>query len=176
MAASEHEWARRIKAAAAYAGLERRELAKRLGMSDSTLRRHLVAEKRPHEIRALCQTVAEITGLPYAFFTIDFAQLPLLAAAEISRIQPLSEGGEGSPENLVLVLGHVHERLAAIEDELGLRDATRRTGQALGAALDAADAAETEAAASTRDEADASQEDEPARPRARPRTAEQTGG
>lgn len=71
----DQEWAKRVRAAAAYSGLGLAELAGKLDMSDSTLRRHLSATKRPHEILALTQTVAAITGLPHEFFTVDFGDL-----------------------------------------------------------------------------------------------------
>lgn len=89
--AGDDEWAKRIRAAGAYAGLGPGELAKRLGMSDSTLRRHLAAQKRPHEQRALWQTVAQITGLPEAFFTIDFALLENQPDALKERVDVLEQ-------------------------------------------------------------------------------------
>lgn len=74
------EAAARINAAAAYANLSRAEMAEALGVSPATYDR--MTGKRQATRGATwpeCQRVAELTGLPYAFFSVDWARLPEVA-------------------------------------------------------------------------------------------------
>ena len=68
----ELEWSRRVRAAAAYAGLTLPQLAAKMQMSESTFRRHLERDKRPDEVRAFVYEVAGHTDLPEDFFFLDF--------------------------------------------------------------------------------------------------------
>jgi DNA-binding transcriptional regulator YiaG len=166
MAAIEHEWAKRIRAAAAYAGMEQKELAAALGMSVSTLGRHLKANKRPHEIRALSQTVAELTGLPNEFFTVDFSRL-----AELGDVTVIGLGEVGSDvvqlvEQLQKASQQQEERMRELEqrlaeqgqslEEMAINEGRGLTQDAVDQVGD--DARAEPAADDTRDEGRASQE------------------
>lgn len=72
---AEPEWARRVRAATAYAGIEQKAMAAHLGMSESTFRRTLSRNLDRYKRNALLAEVADITGLPLAFFTADFTVL-----------------------------------------------------------------------------------------------------
>lgn len=151
----DQEWAKRVRAAAAYSGLGLAELAGKLDMSDSTLRRHLAATKRPHEILALTQTVAGITQLPHEFFTVDFAEL---AAGPAER---QLEREVAHLRDLVYELRDAIVKLHEDAPVDPLEQDARAAGRSVsGAAADLMDtyARDDAAAGDTRDEADASQE------------------
>lgn len=179
MAVAEQEWAKRVRAAAAYAGIPYNELAERLGMSDSTLRRHLAAKKRPFEQRALWQEVAEITGLPDAFFTVDFNHLEA-PSAETIRDAVRDELTRPEARDVIVeaLVAVGPARLREIADQIAeapaLEDLTRRTKEGLvGPEADAPRS--TPAAADTQSaEASTSEEDE-SPPAATRRTGRSTG-
>lgn len=78
------EAAARINAAAAYANLDRAKMAQALGMSPATYDR--MTGKRSGKRGATwteCARVAEITGLPYAFFSVEFERLPEIAPQDV---------------------------------------------------------------------------------------------
>lgn len=185
MATDSQEWARRIRAAAAYAGLGSAELAGRLGMSDSTLRRHLAAKKRPHEQRALWQTVADITELPEAFFTVDFARLPELDGTVPvepddllqAQIRAALTGPAGAELVAQAVAAIGPDRLRAIADAISdprLADLTRQTKAALVDPKEA-DPPATRAAADTQSEGASTSEEGGSRPAATRRSGRPSG-
>lgn len=72
-----YDVARRVRAARAYSKLSREALAEALGYSPSTI--DLIEGKRAIPRGASWTElgkVAEATGLPFEFFTADFARLP----------------------------------------------------------------------------------------------------
>jgi transcriptional regulator with XRE-family HTH domain len=79
------EVGRRIRAARAYADIKQPHLAAQLGVSRDTVYR---LEKGGRQLRpleneeALLERIADLCGLPAAFFTIDLAELDMLATPE----------------------------------------------------------------------------------------------
>lgn len=79
-----HEMAARINAAAAYANLSRTGMARALRIHPSTYDR--MTGKRSATRGATwaeCARVAEVAGLPYAFFGADFLRLPEISPPEL---------------------------------------------------------------------------------------------
>ena len=116
------ETKRRISAARGYLGEQRPAFAKRLGMTASTLRRYEEEPNypktiKPHQQEALLRKIAEITGLPYEFFTVDFARLAALTAADSEGliIGEASEGGKVRPISLAELVQLLREELAGEE-------------------------------------------------------------
>lgn len=76
-AVAPNELGNRLRAARGYAAMSQDELANRLGMSLPTFQRTEMGQRglKPYEKRALVEAVADETGLPSAFFTVDLAEL-----------------------------------------------------------------------------------------------------
>jgi transcriptional regulator with XRE-family HTH domain len=139
-------------------GISQGELAARLepegrGYGKDTISLWERGERVPSTTQL--KAIAAACELPFEFFLVDLQLLKALRN-EVVHIQPIAEGGENVPANRAVVVGHLAERLEAIEGELGLRDAARSDHQALVQALDAADEAESSAASDTREPSDAS--------------------
>ena len=149
--------AARIRAARAYAGLTQPALARHLEQDAQTVKRTEAGRRQPKEPELLA--IAKACGLPYEFFTIDFGELPYYAGLEKVRRENPSAG-----EALVVDYGRLTERLAAIEEELGLRDAARSSNQALVEAVDRAAESGHPAVARTRGASDASEGSDEAPP------------
>lgn len=113
------ELARRTKAAAAYKGIGLEELGEAVAGSYSTLNRWLKRERwRRHEREAFIQRLADETGVPYEFFTVDFARL-----SELRRVE---QPEPGDPENMTLqealqttewLAQHLRDQLSAQESD-----------------------------------------------------------
>lgn len=97
------ETRKRIRAARGYAGLSHAELGERLGVSRDTARRYEDGGHRrlaDHDEEALLRRIGDACGLPYEFFTVNFASdLMLLDTREgdaveqaLARIQAIARG------------------------------------------------------------------------------------
>lgn len=154
------ETAARARAARAFAGLKQKELADLLEVDEQTVKRTEAGKREPAgpELAA----IADHCGVPRWFLARGWAGGQV--TDEIPGVGPR-------------LANDLRDAMRAmLDEELELRGVTRATKAALGEALDAADAAETEADASTRGGADASQEAHQPLAEETPRTAEQTGG
>lgn len=170
MALTPEQIRRRVKAARALAGLSIPALAEAVnepGLGDRTIRAMEGEKGRPFRKMEL-EAIARVCGLPYAFFTVDFARLPELEG-ELVDVHGVADR-VGAP------LREIQTRLAAIEDELGLRDVARSTNRSLTEALDRAGEAGHPAARGTRDASDANEESDAAPARERPSSAGPPGG
>lgn len=161
---------RRARAAVELAPYDRDELERRAeerGLRSSAFAR-IVAKKNPRGFKTIEElwALADACEVPRWFLEEGLE-------GEVAHITPISEGGAiEDPDNLVVVMAHLNERLSAIEGELGLRDVARASNQSLTAALDRAAAAGRPAARGTRGEADASEERDAAPARETPSSAE----
>lgn len=126
---------------------------------------------KPHEEEALLRKVAEVTGLPYEFFTVDFARLGEVATSSPAAAE---RGVEDRLDRLERLFDAI-ARDTGYDDYRALVDSTRRVTQRLKGQLPDVEEA-TPAPADTRDEADASPGEARAPGEATPRTGRSTGG
>lgn len=119
---------RRIKAARALAGLSVRELAERLddpGYGERTLRKIESGERPVRQLEL--REIARVCGLPYEFFTGDFAQLAKTKdgddlkrlEARVNDLYTKVEEGVAALENLSAAIAPVTDGL---DDVRELRD------------------------------------------------------
>jgi transcriptional regulator with XRE-family HTH domain len=103
------ELAKRLRAARGYAGLSQEGLAAQVGISPATLKRVESGQRslRRFERQAFIAAVADATGLPVRWFTVDFETL---AAPE-----SLSEAVPRDPEWFE---AKVRDALSALQDAL----------------------------------------------------------
>lgn len=123
----DEETRKRLWAAGTYAGMTPPKLAKALGTSVDTLKRRVSGKKEWRAFEdeeALLRRVAELCGLPYEFFLVDFDDLPTLWM----RSQPMPEPTPLSAAEDQRQLERTVQRLREAVDE-----ATRQLQAARGA-------------------------------------------
>lgn len=104
---------RRVWAAGAYADLTKPGLAKALGTSVDTLKRRVSGTQAWgvfESEEAFLRRVAEITGLPYAFFLVDFEELRLLLDPRVpAETPPARERTAGELQRVIEMLHEAAE-------------------------------------------------------------------
>ena len=120
------ELARRVRAARAYAGLSRGELAEKIGMSEATLKRVELGERGLGDLEAdtFVHRVAAAANLPAEFLTAPFERLavPADAGSQLDRLERKVDA---------LLTAVAPEQAAALGDALAgpLEDLTREHDQ-----------------------------------------------
>jgi transcriptional regulator with XRE-family HTH domain len=79
------ELGKRIRAARGYGGISQEQLGEALGFAGPRMNRLENAGRKTQlslaEREGIIKTAAQVTGLPVEFFTVDFSNLPEMAAA-----------------------------------------------------------------------------------------------
>lgn len=97
------EFTKRLRAARGYAGLSIEALGDAIGFSHVTMRK-IETTERPTKKREL-KEIAEVCGLPLAFFTADWSVLETESPEHLVRLASLEKNVEG--------LARIVRRLAA---------------------------------------------------------------
>lgn len=131
------ELAKRVRAARGYAGISQRELAARLGVDDKTVKRTEAGQRdpKPPELNA----IAEICGLPRAFFTEDLTETFRLAAERNEQLlaeaeHEMADAAGGRHNDEALPAGQQREMLTLRDALEPLIDRLDRIAAAVGAA------------------------------------------